>query len=117
MAAASCSAPPCITNNYAVDKDYRMGYVQGWNLDIQQTLGKGYVLNIGTTAPRARVFLTDCWATNRIFGVGPSTPNAQVFDYEVSHAQSNFDALAVRLRKRLQNGIAVGATYTYSPFD
>jgi hypothetical protein len=46
--------------------------------------------------------------------VGPSTPNAQVFDYEVSHAQSNFNALAVRLRKRLQGGVAVGATYTYS---
>jgi hypothetical protein len=115
LAVGSCMQQPCITNNYAVDKNYRMGYVQGWNLDIQQTLGKGYVLNVGYNGSKG-THLDGLLAPNRspIFGTGPSTPNAQVFDYETSHAQSNFDALAVRLRKRLQNGIAIGATYTYS---
>ena len=113
VTSTSCTAPPCITNNYAVDKHYRMGYVQGYNLDIQQTLGKGYLLNIGYNGSKG-THLDGLLAPNRIFGVGPSTPNAQVFDYEVSEGQSKFNALAVRLRKRLQNGIAVGATYTYS---
>ena len=40
-------------------------------------------------------------------------PNV-LYDYEDSVAFSNFNALAVRLRKRMQNGIALGATYTYS---
>ena len=110
---SNCTAPPCITNNYAVEKNYRMGYVQGWNIDIQQSLGKGYLLNVGYNGSKG-THLDGLLAPNRILNVGPSTPNAQVFDYEVSNAQSNFNALAVRLRKRLQNGIGLGATYTYS---
>jgi hypothetical protein len=109
----NCAAPPCITNNYAVNKGYRMGYVQGWNIDIQQTLGRGYLLNVGYNGSKG-THLDGLLAPNRILNVGPSTPNAQVFDYEVSNAQSNFNALAVRLRKRLQGGVAIGATYTYS---
>lgn len=109
----NCSSPPCITNTYAVAKDYRMGYVQGWNLDIQQTLGRGFLLNVGYNGSKG-THLDGLLAPNRILNIGPSTPGAQVFDYEVSHAQSNFNALAVRLRKRLQGGLAVGATYTYS---
>jgi hypothetical protein len=115
----NCTSPPCITNNYAVDKNYRMGYVQGWNLDIQQTLGKGYVLNVGYNGSKG-THLDGLLAPNSLLslngkvGISATTANAQVFDYEVSQAQSNFNALAVRLRKRLQNGIAIGATYTYS---
>jgi hypothetical protein len=105
--------PDCLTNNYAVEKNYRMGYVQVWNIDIQQTLGKGVVLNVGYNGSKG-THLDGLLAPNRELNVGPTTPNAQVFDYEVSSAQSNFNALAVRLRKRLQNGLALGATYTYS---
>lgn len=110
---SDCAAPPCITNNYSVDKNYRMGYVQGWNIDVQQTLGRGYLLNVGYNGSKG-THLDGLLAPNRILNVGPSTPSAEVFDREVSQAQSSFNALAIRLRKRLQNGIAIGATYTYS---
>jgi hypothetical protein len=116
----NCAQPPCVTNNYSVDKNYRMGYVQGWNLDIQQTLGHGYLLNVGYNGSKG-THLDGLLAPNSLLNVSgtavtisATTPSAQVFDYEVSHAQSNFNALAVRLRKRLQGGIAIGATYTYS---
>jgi trimeric autotransporter adhesin len=110
----SGSLPPtCLTNNYAVDKNYRMGYVQVWNIDVQQTLGKGFVMNVGYNGSKG-THLDGLLAPNRILNFGPTTANAQVFDYEVSQAQSNFNALAVRLRKRLQHGLAIGATYTYS---
>jgi len=110
---SNCQTPPCITNNYAVEKNYRMGYVQGWNMDIQQTLGKGFLLNVGYNGSKG-THLDGLLSPNRILNYGASTPNAQPFDYEVSSAQSNFNALAVRLRKRLQGGIAIGATYTYA---
>jgi hypothetical protein len=35
-----------VTNNFAVDPNYRLGYVQIWNLDIQRTLPHGFVLNV-----------------------------------------------------------------------
>src|SRR5205085_7523768 len=31
-----------VTNTYAVDKEYRVPYVQNWNLSIQQTLKHGF---------------------------------------------------------------------------
>src|SRR5947209_18668052 len=36
-----------ITNNFAVDKNYKLGYVQIWNLDIQRELSPSLLINIG----------------------------------------------------------------------
>ena len=33
--------------NYAVNKYYRLPYVQVWNLNVQRTLPLGIVLNVG----------------------------------------------------------------------
>ena len=95
--------------NYAVNKNYRLPYVQVWNLDVQRTLPAGIVLNVGYNGSKGtRLDIVD--APGRI---GTMVPNV-LYDYEDSVAFSNFNALAVRLRKRMQNGIALGATYTYS---
>jgi hypothetical protein len=48
-------------------------------------------------------------------GIYNNAPASGVFfDFEDSVAFSNFNALAVRANKRLQNGIALQLTYTYS---
>src|SRR6267154_5187199 len=36
-----------VTNNFAVNPNYRLGYVQIWNLDIQRELPGGVVTNAG----------------------------------------------------------------------
>src|SRR5262249_12022023 len=36
-----------VTNNYALDPNYRIGYVQIWNLDIQRQLPRNIQLNVG----------------------------------------------------------------------
>src|SRR6185437_9458000 len=44
----SFSAPSsAVTNNFAVDRNYKLGYVQIWNLDIQRELSPSLVLNVG----------------------------------------------------------------------
>src|SRR5277367_5541981 len=96
--------------NYAVNKRYRLPYVQVWNLDIQRTLPLGIVLNVGYNGSKGTrldvVSAPGRTATESLSGV--------FYDWEDSIAFSNFNALAVRLRKRMQRGIALGATYTYS---
>ncbi len=109
----TCTVTPCITNNYAVDKNYRLGYVQVYNLDIQQTLPKGIVLNVGYNGSKGTA-LDALLAPNRQLNAGPTTPNAEVFNYEIADGTSSFNALAVRLRKRYQNNLSIGLTYTYS---
>src|SRR6266478_6927591 len=42
-----------VTNNFAVDPNYRLGYVQIWNLDIQRQLPESVVMNLDLTARKA----------------------------------------------------------------
>jgi hypothetical protein len=101
--------------NYAVKRDYRLPYVQVWNLDIQRSLPLGVVLNVGYNG--AKGTRLDVLTAPGIYPntEGQLTPSSGVyFDFEDSVAFSNFNALVVRANKRLQNGISLQATYTYS---
>ena len=44
--------PSQITNNYGVDPNYRLGYVQIWNVDIQQELRPTLILNLDYTGTK-----------------------------------------------------------------
>jgi trimeric autotransporter adhesin len=99
-------------SNYAVNQYYRLGMVQVYNVDIQRTLGMGVVLNVGYTGAYAGN-LDMLRAPNRTAS-GVLNPSANQFTYEDSIAYQRSNALAVNARKRLQKGISLQATYTYS---
>jgi hypothetical protein len=98
-------APGTVTNNFAVDPNYRLGYVQVWNVDVQRELRGGIVMNVdyngskGTRLDTERALL--------ISGLQP-------FTYESSAGNSVFNAGSMRFRKRLAKGIGLSATYIYS---
>jgi hypothetical protein len=95
-----------VTNNFAVDPNYRLAYVQLWNVDIQRDLGGGFLMNIdyngskGTRLDTQRALLIP----------GGSQP----FIYESSGSDSAFNSGSIRFRKRLAKSIGLGATYIYS---
>jgi trimeric autotransporter adhesin len=96
--------------NYAVNPNYRLPYVQVWYLDIQRELLHGIVLDAGYTGSKG----TDL---DIISAPGPLnlTPFANAyFDFEDSSAFSKYNALVVRVNRRLKNGFALQAVYTYS---
>jgi trimeric autotransporter adhesin len=96
--------------NYAVNRNYRVPYVQVWTMDVEQELPSQMVLDasyIGAKGTRLDV-VTAPGDLNQ----GPF--QALFFDYEDSTAFSNFNGLNVTLTRRLQRGLALGATYTYS---
>jgi trimeric autotransporter adhesin len=101
---------PQAEGNYAVNKYYRLPYVQVWNLNIQRTIPGGIVLNFGYNGSKGtRLDIVDApgrTATASLSGV--------LYDYENSTAFSNYNALTVSARRRLHNGISLGGTYTYS---
>jgi trimeric autotransporter adhesin len=96
--------------NYGINKNYRLPYVQVWNLDIQRTLPLGIVLNVGYNGAKG----TRLSIVNAPGRFGDVSASGVLFNFEDSLAFSNFNALVVRARKRLQNGVSMGATYTYS---
>ncbi|MHB8734683.1 MAG: outer membrane beta-barrel protein, partial [Terriglobales bacterium] len=101
-----------VLNSYAVDRNYRMGYVQLFNLGIQRDLGHGVIMNLdynGTKGTRLDMLRSPNRGPNglRLAGVQP-------FLYESSEGDSIMHGGSLRLRKRLQHGVSLGGTYTFS---
>jgi hypothetical protein len=105
-----------ITNNYAVNPNYRFGYVQIRNLDIQQQIKPTLLLNIDYTGTKG-TNLDILEAPNRTItpmGIQIRISNVQAFTFENSIGDSEANAGSVRLRKRLAKGISIGGLYTFS---
>ena len=108
--AFNCSTAP-VQNNFSANLNYRLGHVQVWDLDIQRTLPMGIVANIGYDGSVGGD-LDMVRAPNRT-PTGLLNPDAQAFNYEDSLGYSRFQALRVNVRKRLQKGVSLQATYQY----
>jgi trimeric autotransporter adhesin len=96
--------------NYAINPNYRLPYVQVWYLDIQRQLPLGLVLDVGYTGSKGTNL--DVISTPGPLNLSPFA-NAY-FDFENSDAFSKYNALVVRVNKRLGTGFALQAVYTYS---
>jgi len=101
-----------ITNNYGIDPNYRPGYVQIWNLNIQRDIGWNTVLNIGYTGTKGTDL--DMWLAPNRGAEGLLIAGVQPFLWETSQGDSIMNAGQLRVRKRLSNGVAIGGTYTFS---
>jgi hypothetical protein len=93
------------TNNFALDPNYRLGYVQIWNLDLQRQLAHGFLLNVGYNGAKGtRLDVERAILTN----------NAQPFIYESSAGNSVLHSMSVRVRKRMASGIGFSGSYVFS---
>ena len=102
-----------ITNNYGVNPNYRLGYVQIRNLDIQQQIKPTLLLNVDYTGTKG-TDLDILEAPNRT-ATGLLIPTGvQAFTFENSVGDLEANAGSVRLRKRLSQGFSIGGTYTFS---
>jgi hypothetical protein len=103
---------PGATNSFAVDPNYRLGYVQIWNLDVQRdfirTISTG-ITYVGTHGADLDLLR----APNR-GPLGLRIAGIQPFIWESSGADSIMHSVSFRIRRRLTRGVAAGATYTLS---
>lgn len=111
--ANGCTTATSIRNSYAVDKDYRLGLLQVYNVNLQKTVASSVVVNLGYNGSKG--------SNLDIVGSPNSTPNgnllaglASPFLYEQSIAGSHQNQLLVSVQQRQRKGIALGLTYTYS---
>jgi len=108
-----CTNPQIITNNWAVDPNYRLGMVQIYNVNVQKTIPLNIVLNVGYNGSTAGN-LDIVGAPNATPTSGGSiAPLASPFDFERSIGSSRSNSLVISAQKRQVKGIAMGATYTY----
>nr|MDQ2901920.1 TonB-dependent receptor [Acidobacteriota bacterium] len=109
-----------ITNTYAIDRDYRIGYAQTWNFSIQEPLPHSFVVEaayLGTKGTRLDLQTLP----NRAAPGSPLTAeqrrqigNAVGFTFESSNGDSIYHAAQFRLVKRFSKGISANVFYVYS---
>jgi hypothetical protein len=99
------AAQSTVTNNFAVDPNYALGYVQIWNLDLQRELPGNVMLNVGYNGAKGTRLDTE-----RALVVAGDQP----FIYESSEGTSILHAASVRVRRRMSKGLGIGAQYVFS---
>jgi hypothetical protein len=103
---------PATVGNYALNPHYGLPYVMAWNLDLQKTLPLGMVLNLGYNGARSNHL--DVKLAPRALPTSPGTdPGDLLFNYEEAEAYYKNNQATVRLNKRLQHGVSLGANYQY----
>lgn len=93
------------TNNFAVDPNYRLGYVQIWNVDVQHQFPHGFLMNLDYNGSKG----TRLDVQRAIVSAG-----VQPYIYESSTGNSSFNGASVRIRKRMGKGLGFSATYIFS---
>jgi hypothetical protein len=103
------ATPATTTNNYGIDRNYVLGVIQQWNVDVGKdigmwNLGAGYIGTKGSSLDMLRV-------PNR-GPDGPLLPEVQAFTWQSSEGRSILTMGTFRLRRRPVGGLGFGASYT-----
>jgi hypothetical protein len=109
LADAFAAATSATTNNYGVDKNYQLGVIETWNVDVTRSIGRWQVGG-GYTGTRGS-HLDIVRAPNR----GPEglrIEGVQPFLWQTSEGESILHAGTVRVRRPQVKGISGNASYT-----
>ncbi|HVN77667.1 MAG TPA: TonB-dependent receptor [Terriglobia bacterium] len=108
-----------VLNNYAIDRNFSVGYVQQWNLDVQQQLRHNLVVTVSYHGSKG-TNLDLLRSPNRL---PPGSPldnnsggiisNAQEFLYDTSGASSIYHALNLRVQRRFTSGFSLNGSYVF----
>jgi len=100
--------PPSVANTVAINPNYKIGYAQIWNFSAERQVTSTTAVSVTYTGTKG----TDL---DLLFGIPANTTlNTQAFTYDTSGANSIFNALQLRVQKRMARGLMINFTYTYS---
>jgi hypothetical protein len=112
-------APPIPLLLFAMQKNWRDGYVQEWNLDQQYAITPQLVLDIGYVGNKGTK-IPDVIPINEAVP-GPGDPqtrrpfqNFGSITFRDSEGSATYHALQARLERRFASGMSFLASYTYS---
>jgi hypothetical protein len=106
----------------AIQRDLRTPYMQHWNLNVQQQLGRNRVLEVAYVGSKGTKLLTARDINQPRPSVLPPglpfvprpVPQFDEINLIESRANSNYRSLQVRLQQRLSDGLALLASYAWS---
>jgi trimeric autotransporter adhesin len=113
------TTPTQVTNTFAVNPNYKLGYAQTWNFTIQNTLPHGLVIETEYIGTKGTDLAISEQPDRAVPGSAISTQTLQIanatgFTYLTSGANSIFNAAQTRITRRFTRGISATALYTFS---
>jgi trimeric autotransporter adhesin len=110
-----------VTNSYAVQENYKVGYAQSWNVSIQQNLSRSFFVELGYLGTKGTDLDTETVPNRAALGTSPLTSqstlpiaNAQQFIYDSSWGNSIYHAGQARLMRRFARNMSFNIIYTFS---
>lgn len=103
------TSPTTTTNNYGIDRDYVLGLIQSWNVDLSRDLGPW---NVGASYIGTKGSDLDLLRAPNRGASGLLLAGVQAFTWQAAEGRSILKAGSFRLRRRPVAGIGFGATYT-----
>lgn len=110
-----------VLNTYAVQKNYKIGYAQSWNVSVQQNLTRSFFFELSYIGTKGTDLDTETVPNRAALGSSPLTSqnnlqiaNAEQFIYDSSWGNSIYHAGQARLMRRFSRNMSFNILYTYS---
>jgi trimeric autotransporter adhesin len=102
-----------LTNTYAIDPNYRVGYAQTWNVTLQSDLKFGLFGTIGYLGTKG-TRLDQQFIPNSVAPGAAESIYPHGFIYETSNGNSTYHAAQFQLNRRMRSGLMANASYQFS---
>jgi hypothetical protein len=107
------AASQTLTNTYAVDPNYRIGYAQSWSLTVQHDLPFSFFGTAGYLGTKG-TRLDQQFIPNSVAPGAAESALPHGFIYETSGGNSIYHAAQFQLNRRFHSGVMAHAAYQFS---
>lgn len=115
LASGFNTSPATTPDTFAIDPNFRVGYVQNWKAAVQRDLPGSLIVTatyLGIKGTRAvQEFLPNTFPAG---AADPCPACPRGFAYMTSNGNSTRESGQIQLRRRLHSGLTATAQYTYS---
>ena len=102
-----------LTNTYAIDPNYRIGYAQTWSLSVQHDLPFSFFGTAGYLGTKG-TRLDQQFIPNSVAPGATESALPHSFIYETSNGDSIYHAAQFQLNRRFHSGVMAHAAYQFS---
>jgi len=98
---------------YAIDPNFHIGYVDFWQMSLQQNLSSSMILTLTYQGNKGTHQLQEL-LPNTFPAGSPASSFPSGYVYITSNGNSNYNAASVQLQRRFRTGLAWNVMYTFS---
>ncbi|MGA3187850.1 MAG: carboxypeptidase regulatory-like domain-containing protein [Bryobacteraceae bacterium] len=109
------ASPNISTDNFGIDPNFRIGYVQTWKAEVQRDLPGALIMTATYLGIKGTRGVQEFYPNTYPYGgVNPCPTCLSGYAYMTSNGNSTREAGQMQVRRRLHNGITASVLYVYS---